>query len=93
MEFMSDLLKKKSTYIFLAATIFVVILPHYSSAYALRLMITMASSIIAAMCLNVVLGYMGYPSLCQNVFYACRRLHHGPGHRCDWGSLRGPPWS
>jgi branched-chain amino acid transport system permease protein len=64
-----DLLSKKSTYLFLAATIFVVILPHYSSPYALRLMITMGSGIIAAMCLNVVLGYMGYPSLCQNVFF------------------------
>jgi branched-chain amino acid transport system permease protein len=69
MDFMADLLKKKSTYIFLAAFIFVVILPLYSSSYALRVMITMASGIIVAMCLNVVLGYMGYPSLCQNVFY------------------------
>lgn len=55
--------------VFLAALLFVIILPHYSSSYALRLMITMASGIIAAMCLNIVLGYMGYPSLCQNVFY------------------------
>jgi len=70
MDFMLDLLKKKSTYVFLAATIFVVVVPHFSSPYVLRLMITMASGIIAAMCLNVVLGYMGYPSLCQNVFYA-----------------------
>lgn len=69
MDSMLDLLKKKSTYIFLAAFIFVVILPLYSSSYALRVMITMASGIIVAMCLNVVLGYMGYPSLCQNVFY------------------------
>jgi len=69
MDFMLDLLKKKSTYIFLAATIFVVVVPHFSSPYVLRLMITMASGIIAAMCLNVVLGYMGYPSLCQNVFF------------------------
>ncbi len=69
MDFMLDLIKKKSTYVFLVVTIFVVILPQYSSSYALRLMITMASGIIAAMCLNVVLGYMGYPSLCQNVFY------------------------
>jgi branched-chain amino acid transport system permease protein len=69
MDFMSNLLKKKSTYIFLAALIFVVILPRYSSGYVLRVLITMASGIIAAMCLNVVLGYMGYPSLCQNVFY------------------------
>jgi branched-chain amino acid transport system permease protein len=69
MDFMLDLIKKKSTYVFLAATLFVVILPYYSSPYALRLMITMASGIIAAMCLNVVLGYMGYPSLCQNVFF------------------------
>jgi branched-chain amino acid transport system permease protein len=65
----STLFKKASTYIFLAAAIFVLILPHYSSAYVLRLMVTMASAIVAAMCLNVVLGYMGYPSLCQNVFY------------------------
>ncbi len=69
MDFMLDLFKKKSTYIFLAATLFVLILPHYSSPYILRVMITMASGIVAAMCLNVVLGYMGYPSLCQNVFY------------------------
>ena len=69
MDFMSNLLKKKSTYIFLASLIFVVILPLHSSGYVLRVMITMASGIIAAMCLNVVLGYMGYPSLCQNVFY------------------------
>jgi branched-chain amino acid transport system permease protein len=70
MDFMSDLLKKKSTYVFLAAAVFVVILPHFSSSdYALRLMITTASTIIAAMCLNIVLGYMGYPSLCQSVFY------------------------
>ena len=66
---MATLLKKTSTYVFLAALIAVLILPHYSSSYVLRLMITMASGIIAAMCLNVVLGYMGYPSLCQNVFY------------------------
>jgi ABC-type branched-subunit amino acid transport system permease subunit len=65
----SGLFKKTSTYLFLAATILVVILPLYSSSYLLRLMITMASTIIAAMCLNVVLGYMGYPSLCQSVFY------------------------
>ena len=69
MDFTLDLFKKKSTYVFLAAFIFVVILPFYSSSYVLRVMITMASGIIAAMCLNVVLGYMGYPSLCQNVFY------------------------
>jgi branched-chain amino acid transport system permease protein len=69
MDSMLDLLKKKSTYIFLAATIFVVVVPHFSSPYVLRLMITMASGIIAAMCLNIVLGYMGYPSLCQNVFF------------------------
>ncbi len=69
MDFMLDLLKKKSTYVFLAATVFVVILPYHSSSYVLRVMITMASGVIAAMCLNVVLGYMGYPSLCQNVFY------------------------
>jgi branched-chain amino acid transport system permease protein len=67
--FLSDLAKKKSTYIFLAATVFVIVLPHYSSPYVLRLMVTMASAIVAAMCLNIVLGYMGYPSLCQNVFY------------------------
>jgi len=65
----SHLLKKTSTYVFLAALIFVLILPAYGSSYILRLMITMASGIIAAMCLNIVLGYMGYPSLCQNVFY------------------------
>lgn len=64
-----DLFKKKSTYLFLAGAAFVIILPHYSSSYVLRLMITMASTIIAAMCLNIVLGYMGYPSLCQYVFY------------------------
>ena len=69
MDFMFNLIKKKSTNVFLAAFIFVVILPLYSSSYVLRVMITMASGIIAAMCLNVVLGYMGYPSLCQNVFY------------------------
>jgi branched-chain amino acid transport system permease protein len=69
MDFMSDLLKKKSTYVFLAAAVFVVILPHFSSSYVLRVMITTASTIIAAMCLNIVLGYMGYPSLCQSVFY------------------------
>ena len=69
MDTISGLFKKTSTYIFLAATILVLILPLYSSSYILRLMITMASTIIAAMCLNVVLGYMGYPSLCQSVFY------------------------
>lgn len=70
MDSVPDLFRKKSTYIFLAGVIFVIILPHYSSAYVLRLMITMASTIIVAMCLNVVLGYMGYPSLCQSVFYS-----------------------
>jgi branched-chain amino acid transport system permease protein len=69
MDFVVEILKKKSTYVFLVAALFVVILPYHSSAYALRLMVMMASSIIAAMCLNIVLGYMGYPSLCQNVFY------------------------
>ena len=44
MDFMSNLLKKKSTYIFLAALIFVVILPRYSSGYVLRVLITMASA-------------------------------------------------
>lgn len=69
MDFISDLLKKKSTYFFLVAAAFIVILPQFSSAYVLRLMITMASTVITAMCLNIVLGYMGYPSLCQSVFY------------------------
>lgn len=69
MDFVSGLLRKKSTYVFLVVAVFVVILPHFCSGYILRLMITMASTIIAAMCLNIVLGYMGYPSLCQSVFY------------------------
>ena len=40
-----------------------------SSGYMLRLMVTICSNIIAAICLNVVLGYMGYPSLSQSVFF------------------------
>ena len=64
-----DLFTRKTTYICIATVIVLLILPHISSAYSLRLMITIGSSIITAYGLNVVIGYMGYPSLSQSVFY------------------------
>jgi branched-chain amino acid transport system permease protein len=66
---MKVFLQRKSTYIGISAVIVLLILPHISSAYSLRLMITISSSIITAMGLNIVIGYMGYPSLAQSVFY------------------------
>jgi branched-chain amino acid transport system permease protein len=42
---------------------------YFKSGYSLRLMVTIGFSIITAMCYNIVIGYMGYPSLSQSVFY------------------------
>jgi branched-chain amino acid transport system permease protein len=42
---------------------------YFKSAYLLRLMVTIGFSVITAMCYNIVIGYMGYPSLSQSVFY------------------------
>jgi len=67
-----DLFNKKITYlfIFIAIVILVLMLPlYFTSAYLLRLMVTIGFSIITALCFNLVIGYMGYPSLSQSVFY------------------------
>jgi len=63
------LFSRKTTYIYISTIILLLILPFFSSAYSLRLMITISSSIITAFGLNIVIGYMGYPSLSQSVFY------------------------
>ena len=47
----------------------VLLLPLVGSPYMIRLMITIGASIITAFGLNIVIGYMGYPSLSQSVFY------------------------
>lgn len=65
-----DLFSNKTTYIYISSALVLLILPFFSSAYSLRLMITIGSSIITAFGLNIVIGYMGYPSLSQSVFYA-----------------------
>jgi branched-chain amino acid transport system permease protein len=65
-----DLFKKKTTYVFIAIVILAFMLPlYFKSGYSLRLMVTIGFSVITAMCYNVVLGYMGYPSLSHAVFY------------------------
>jgi len=65
-----DLFKKKTTYLFIAIVILACMLPlYFKSGYSLRLMVTIGFSIITAMCYNIVIGYMGYPSLSQSVFY------------------------
>jgi branched-chain amino acid transport system permease protein len=67
-----DLFNRKISYIciFVAVVILVALLPHYfHSGYVLRLMVTIGFSIATALCFNLVIGYMGYPSLCQSVFY------------------------
>ncbi len=61
--------RSKTTYISTAVIIALLILPFISSPYYLRLMITISASIITAFGLNIVIGYMGYPSLSQSVFY------------------------
>jgi branched-chain amino acid transport system permease protein len=61
--------RSKTGYISIVTVIILLILPHISSAYYLRLMITISASIITAYGLNIVIGYMGYPSLSQAVFY------------------------
>ena len=63
------LLQGKTTYICICTVTALLVLPFLSSAYTLRLMITIGSSIITAFGLNIVIGYMGYPSLSQSVFY------------------------
>ncbi len=63
------LLHSKSTYIGICTIAVLLVLPFLSSAYSLRLMITIGASIITAFGLNIVIGYMGYPSLSQSVFY------------------------
>ena len=42
---------------------------YFKSGYSLRLIVTIGFSIITAMCYNLVIGYMGYPSLSHSVFY------------------------
>ena len=67
-----DLFNKKISYvfIFIGIVILVSMLPlFFSSGYLLRLMVTISFSVITAMCFNLVIGYMGYPSLSQSVFY------------------------
>jgi branched-chain amino acid transport system permease protein len=67
-----DLFNKKISYvfIFIGVVILVSMLPlFFSSGYLLRLMVTIGFSVITAMCFNLVIGYMGYPSLSQSVFY------------------------
>ena len=67
-----DLFNKKISYvfIFIGIVILVSMLPlFFSSGYLLRLMVTIGFSVITAMCFNLVIGYMGYPSLSQSVFY------------------------
>ena len=67
-----DLFNRRVTYllIFIAMVILVSMLPSYfRSGYLLRLMVTIGFSVITAMCFNLVIGYMGYPSLSQSVFY------------------------
>jgi len=65
-----DLFKKRTTYFFIAVVILACMLPlYFKSGYSLRLMVTIGFSIITAMCYNIVIGYMGYPSLSQSVFY------------------------
>ncbi len=66
---MADLFKKWTTYLILVIVVLVLLIPSFATPYLLRLSITIGSNVIVAMCLNVVLGYMGYPSLCQSVFY------------------------
>jgi len=66
------LFNRRVTYllIFIAMVILVSMLPSYfRSGYLLRLMVTIGFSVITAMCFNLVIGYMGYPSLSQSVFY------------------------
>ncbi len=60
---------KKNIYLFIVIVALACAIPYVASPYLLRLSITIISGISVAMCLNVVLGYMGYPSLCQAVFY------------------------
>lgn len=67
-----DLFNRKilNLFIFIGVVILVSMLPiFFSSGYLLRLMVTIGFSIITAMCFNLVIGYMGYPSLSQSVFY------------------------
>jgi branched-chain amino acid transport system permease protein len=67
-----DLFNRKISYlcIFIVIVILVALLPHsFHSGYLLRLMVTIGFSIATALCFNLVIGYMGYPSLCQSVFY------------------------
>jgi branched-chain amino acid transport system permease protein len=64
-----ELFRNKTTYVSIIAVIVIMILPTISSSYYLRLLITIGSSIITAYGLNIVIGYMGYPSLSQAVFY------------------------
>jgi branched-chain amino acid transport system permease protein len=66
---LKDLFRNKTTYVSIVTIIVVTILPIISSSYYLRLLITISSSIITAFGLNIVIGYMGYPSLSQAVFY------------------------
>jgi branched-chain amino acid transport system permease protein len=67
---MLDLFKKKTTYLFIAIVILACMLPlYFKSGYSLRLMVTIGFSVITAICYNVVIGYMGYPSLSHSVFY------------------------
>ena len=57
-------------FIFIVIVILVSMLPlYFRSGYLLRLMVTIGFSVITAMCFNLVIGYMGYPSLSQSVFY------------------------
>jgi branched-chain amino acid transport system permease protein len=58
----------KITFVFIIS-ITVLLLPLFGSPYLIRLMITIGASIITAFGLNIVIGYMGYPSLSQSVFY------------------------
>ena len=69
MAYSGSALKGKTIYVCIAVIAALLILPFISSPYYLRLMITISASIITAYGLNIVIGYMGYPSLSQSVFY------------------------